>query len=241
MYPNSFKSIVLLYEKGKETSHVAEMFNCSKSSIYAWKKDQSIQRMQRKKNIILNVEGRLLDRFPNTEKKSELKITTEGTYSLSGWKDANLTSKLIKKYMKTANLTITDGTANVGGNVISFANVFTKVNAVEINKTNFKVLQHNIKNVYGLDNVRLHHDDYTKIFQKLQQDVVFLDAPWGGVDYKKHESLDLTLSGMKISHWCGLLNKYCKLIVLKVPINFNKSEIKYKKEYKLKKYNLLFV
>ena len=168
MYPNSFKSIVLLYEKGKETSHVAEMFNCSKSSIYAWKKDQSIQRMQRKKNIILNVEGRLLDRFPNTEKKSELKITTEGTYSLSGWKDANLTSKLIKKYMKTANLTITDGTANVGGNVISFANVFTKVNAVEINKTNFKVLQHNIKNVYGLDNVRLHHDDYTKIFQKLQ-------------------------------------------------------------------------
>jgi len=63
MYPNSFKSIVLLYEKGKETSHVAEMFNCSKSSIYAWKKDRSIQRMQKKKNIILNVEGRSLDRF----------------------------------------------------------------------------------------------------------------------------------------------------------------------------------
>jgi len=118
------------------------------------------------------------------------------------------------------DLTITDGTANVGGNVISFANMFEKVNAVEIDRTNFKALENNIL-AYELQNVDVFHGDYTKMLLSLKQDVVFLDPQWGGVGYKQHKQLDLSLGGKDGSYWCRLLlkGKLTKLIVLKVPKN----------------------
>jgi len=202
---------------------------------------------KRKKNTVIDVEGKLLERFPdysNTKNQPKLKITTEGLYSLSHWKDANLTSKLISRHMNgRTDITITDGTANVGGNVISFAKMFKKVNAVEIDKTNYKVLKNNIQ-VYELHNVEIFNDDYTKILRRLRQDVVFLDPPWGGVGYKQHKHLDLSLGGEDISHWCRVLleNKRTKLIVLKVPKNFNKKKFSiHMKVVNLQKYDLLFL
>lgn len=82
------------------------------------------------------------------------------------------------------------------------------------------MLNHNV-NVYGLQNVTIYQDDYTKLASTLVQDVVFLDPPWGGVNYKKHKQIPLFLSKYPISYVVSkLLRDRVTLMVLKVPINF---------------------
>jgi 16S rRNA G966 N2-methylase RsmD len=89
--------------------------------------------------------------------------------------------------------TITDMTSCVGGNVISFSRFFKKVNAIEIDPLRFDMLKHNTETVVGATNVNfingnavellLGQDDGTAP-QQFQQDILFMDPPWGGVDYK---------------------------------------------------------
>eukprot|EP00798_Chlamydomonas_sp_ICE-L_P019721 gene19721-26412_t len=57
-------------------------------------------------------------------------------------------------------------------------------------------------------------------------DVIYMDAPWGGPDYKKHKVVDLKVSGMRLSDIVQILthNHLAKnLIVLKVPFNQDMS------------------
>ena len=96
--------------------------------------------------------------------------------------------------MNLNNLIITDATAGIGGNTISFANNFFKVNAIEINKKRFDFLKNNI-NVYNFNNVEIINNDYIKIMKTLKQDIVFIDPPWGGRNYKNINLLNINLSG----------------------------------------------
>ena len=125
------------------------------------------------------------------------------------------------------SLTITDATANIGGNTISFyLNGFT-VNAVEKDELTCQILKHNL-NVYKLPIDSVHCCDYLSIYKDLKQDVVFLDPPWGGPDYKKINQLDLYLGEnppINIIDICAGLfeEKKVSLIALKLPINYNLS------------------
>ena len=57
--------------------------------------------------------------------------------------------------------------------------------------------------------------------------VLFLDPPWGGPDYKKHNSLTLYLGKNKLEEivqkWVNMVSKKdkLKLILCKVPNNIN--------------------
>lgn len=200
-----------------------------------------------KNNIVLNRNNKnIKEFFPNNNINfSKLKLSNIGRYSVSHPKDALTTANIIASYFKDTNIIITDATANNGGNTIAFAKLFKKVQSVEINKDEYDILLNNI-NVYKLTNVETFNNDYTKIMLKLKQDVIFMDPPWGGPDYKKKKFLKLKLGKHYIESLINKLKNSSTLIVLKVPFNYDFSYLfKYSKYtnkfhiYKFKKYVII--
>jgi 16S rRNA G966 N2-methylase RsmD len=160
--------------------------------------------------------------FPKKEgvDSKNVKISNVGLYSISDYKTADAISLTIKKYLGS-DITITDATANVGGNSMSFAKFFKKVNSVEIEKVHCDILKNNLE-IYNLDHkTKIYCDNYLEIYKTIDQDVIFIDAPWGGVNYKKKELVDLYLGKKSIGEIVNMIYDKCKLIVLKVPKNFN--------------------
>ena len=155
--------------------------------------------------------------------KSKLMISNVGRFSVSHADDAIKTANIIKSYFDS-NITITDATANNGGNTIAFALTFNNVNSVEIDKIEYDILLNNI-NVYKLKNVKTYNDDYLNLLDKLKQDVVFIDPPWGGIHYKKITNLNLYLGKNTLVQVIDLLKNKCKAIVCKVPFNYNFSSL----------------
>jgi len=163
---------------------------------------------------------------------NKLKFTDISLYSVTPWREADMISNWILRYYKGdqsplrsvgSSIKITDATANVGGNAISFHLCgFGLVNAVENDKLTAKFLTNNL-DAYGLATTNVHCCDYIVISEKLEQDVVFIDAPWGGSDYKKQKSLDLFLTGINVADICQQIieKNRASLVALKVPANYN--------------------
>lgn len=166
--------------------------------------------------------------FPKKEKTNtnlELMSDEVGRYSISLPKDAEIITSLIEYHINklellSQNLIITDSTAGIGGNTISFSKTFKNVNSIEIEKKRFGFLKNNI-NYYNLNNVNLLNCDYLNILENMIQDIVFMDPPWGGRGYKKKSSLTLKLSGVPLDEICIKLKKLTKLLILKLPLNYN--------------------
>jgi len=165
-----------------------------------------------------------------------LEMSNTGIYSITKPLEAKKISniiiqalqKLIFEDNKISNYIITDATSNVGGNTISFLLSNFKVNAIEIDNTTCSILKNNIQ-VYNINKskYKIYCKDYTKIYKKLKQDIVFMDPPWGGPDYKYKSNIDLYLSNISIIDICNSLfdNKLVKLIVLKLPKNYNYTRL----------------
>lgn len=166
--------------------------------------------------------------FPEVSNKEKLQITNTGSYSVTGKEGAYFISNLIIDYMKMyqssgTNIIITDGTANNGSDTIMFGLLFKAVNAVEINTVNFGVLKNNIS-IYGLQNkVTLYNDSIIKILndEKLKQDVLYLDPPWGGKDYIKKDNIRLYLDDIELSQIYLKYKDRIKLFVFKLPKNYD--------------------
>ena len=99
--------------------------------------------------------------------------------------------------LRLSSYTITDGTACIGGDTLSFSREFKSVNAIEFDKTRYEYLKHNMK-LFNCNNITFYNDDYLNLYKSLKQDVIFLDPPWGGPDYKNKKSLTLALGNMKL-------------------------------------------
>ncbi|EEY59244.1 uncharacterized protein PITG_11741 [Phytophthora infestans T30-4] len=146
----------------------------------------------------------------------------DGTTSESGSSvhdDGTATTEKCKKY----SLVVTDGTACVGGNVLSFCDFFTHVNAVENDSTRMQMLRHNLQ-VLQKTNVKCIYANYLDVMLELEQDVVFLDPPWGGPEYKGLDKVDLFLGGFPLHDICSRLKGSAKCVVLKVPSNFDDAK-----------------
>src|SRR5205823_4156611 len=97
---------------------------------------------------------------------------------------------------------------------------FKQVNSIELDPINYEALKNNVE-TYELQNVKLYNGDTTELLEKLTQDVIYIDAPWGGIFYKDEASLKLYLSNLELS---DIYNKYknnAKLFVFKVPLNYD--------------------
>lgn len=180
---------------------------------------------------------------------SKLKLTNEGEYSVTRRRDADRIVSILKGVLKdTKTKTITDATGCVGGDTIHFGINFQKVESIEINKDNFEALKNNIT-VYGLQNVTLHLGDSTTIFN-WKTDVLYIDPPWGGPNYKHAKNLDLFMSSKRIDEWLEeiLLRKNRpSYIVLKLPCNYNftrlnfLSNVDFIKPYRIRSYILVII
>lgn len=170
----------------------------------------------------------------------KVKLDKEATYSVTHHKYSEQIVNYILKHMdkKKEDITITDACACVGSDTINFGKHFKKVNAIELDKTRYDFLNHNIK-LSGLKNINTIKGDSLKHLNKLKQDVIFIDAPWGGPDYKYKKELNLYLSGKPLTEIANDHMNDTKLMVLKVPNNFTFRELKKKSKYKIgRKYDL---
>lgn len=129
-------------------------------------------------------------------------------------------------FIDPKNVVLTDATAGVGGNTISFAMHFDKINAIEIDKIRSSYLQNNI-GIYNLTNVKVHTGDCNDILPNLKQDIVFIDPPWGGVEHKNYKNIRLLLSNIPIETVCNnifdptKMDNLTKMIVLKLSKNYD--------------------
>ncbi|AEQ32711.1 RNA methylase [Acanthamoeba polyphaga mimivirus] len=144
---------------------------------------------------------------------------------------------------KVKNLTITEMTAGVGGNVLNFAKFFKFVNAIEINKIRYDYLKSNVK-LYEYENVNFYNDNSVDLLinqNNIIQDIVFFDPPWGGRDYKLHKTLRLDFDKFSIESICSelLTKSKTKMIVMKLPSNYDFDFMfETLKIYKIEKYVL---
>jgi len=178
---------------------------------------------------------RLFPYLKDREKALNLKIDDKSIYYISVREYAAKISNIIKKHLEildidAKNAIITDATAGVGGDTISFANNFKFVYAIELDKLRAEYLTNNI-GVYDLKNTKVINDDCTKILNHIDNhDVIFIDPPWEPNDepYKNQVKLRLPLSFYEsIEAYCNRLmdetymKKVPKLIVLKLPKNYD--------------------
>lgn len=185
------------------------------------------------------VKIRLFPFIDNISKMQNLKIDNESIHFISIREDAHMITKFIinnfifNENEQCCDLYITDATAGVGGNTISFAKYFKYVNAIEINKQRFNYLQNNV-NVYDLDNVNVFNNNCLHILDEIYHDIVFIDPPWGGKNYKNENMLRLKLDENDIETVCLNILKGTRCVVLKLPLNY---DIRYLKNI-LKSFNI---
>jgi len=188
---------------------------------------------------------------------SKLQMAPNSAYSITKPKDAKQIEQFINKHIGGKNLTILDGTANVGGDVINFGlnpNV-SRVVAIEINPDTFAMLENNIR-VYGKllilqSEIKSTKRIYTGLSEKIRAiqgnsldiigkcadgehfDILFLDAPWGGKSYKAPKFLDLEMSGKKLADVVSMAQKCRNIdnIILKIPFNYNLYQLIHQSEF----------
>jgi predicted RNA methylase len=175
-------------------------------------------------DVNLSMKSRTFPKPPPTRRgepicMSDLVMTRESLYSASRNHASAFLCTLIERYMGTRDITVTDGTANVGSDTIQMALWFTRVNAVDISRAHTEALLHNV-NVYKLKNVKMFNDDSLVRMAQLKQDVLYFDPPWGGPEYKNATSMPLSLSNIDLADVFQLAIEHARLVVFKVPLNF---------------------
>jgi hypothetical protein len=164
-------------------------------------------------------------------------------FALTWASDAFETCKII---LKLSGLpwkpVLTDACSGDGGNVIQFAccQGFSKVNAVELNQVRCKTYLYNNLNIAmhlrpHCKNVEVNiiWGDYLECMKTLQQDVVFLDVPWGGPQYSRLRHCVLHLGNKHIADIIVFLYKNkehnkTKHVVIMTPFNFDANEMQYR-------------
>ena len=185
--------------------------------------------------VLLKEDKKKYEFFPPSKNldKSKLQISTEGMYSISKPLHAKTISEaivrflLLLEYPKPSKLTMTDGTACVGGNTLSFLQTFNRVIAVEKNEEHHDMLVHNLKQ-YKIPKrkIQVLHADFLNIIPTLSTDVVFIDPPWNRPNQKWHTSyrfLMLYLSDVPVFKIVKMIfdSTSCFLVALKCPKNFD--------------------
>lgn len=160
---------------------------------------------------------------------SRLQVTEEGAYSITRRRDADQIIHIIKNTVpEYETKSITDATGCIGGDTLNFATVFEKVHSIELNIGNFEALKNNV-GVYGFTNITLYHGDCTELY-KWASDVLYIDPPWGGPNYRTIQNLNLYLGNIRLDDWLEdiLSGPYRPShIFLKVPLNYNTKPLQF--------------
>jgi trimethylguanosine synthase len=185
--------------------------------------------MNKNKNLFGNALQKYWDRRYNLFSRFDegIQIDEEGLYS------ATPEIIALRQAEKMNCKVVVDGFCGVGANAIAFARFGTKVYAIEKDEKRLEMARHNAK-IYGVvDKIKFIHGDFFIEAPKIKAEGtcpepgewVFLDPSWGG---PKHENL----RSFKLSDFLPDGNDILKLafsnfpkIALKVPDNFDISEL----------------
>lgn len=121
---------------------------------------------------------------------------------------------------KNRDIVITDATANVGSDSITLGLYFKKINSIELDQINFNALKNNIS-IYGLQNITPINGNSLEQLNYLNQDVIYIDAPWGGRSYKQFSHMSLYLDKLELGDIYNKFKRKAKLFVFKVPNNYD--------------------
>jgi hypothetical protein len=150
---------------------------------------------------------------------------------------AHFITQKLEKHKSKKEITIVDATACVGGDTITFCHNFGKVIPIEIDKSRYECLLHNLK-LYNIDNAYTEgcNGSCFDIIPDIKIDIncIFFDPPWGGIDYKLHDKLDLKLGDLELDQVIKLFLEKTNLVVAKLPKNYNYDNLL----PKLKEYNV---
>jgi predicted RNA methylase len=172
-----------------------------------------------------------------------LQVDEVSLYSITEARLAESMTATMLRFLPASSV-VTDATAAVGGNTLSFARAFAHVNAVELSAQRASMLQHNVDLVGLGAKVTVRQGDFTQLWQRpdLRQDAVFMDPPWGGPQYKDAAVLDMFLGSTDVADIIVALTRprpdslnaghspqpYARFIVLKTPTNYNVAGLKSK-------------
>lgn len=126
-------------------------------------------------------------------------------------------NNIILKY-SNSNSIITDATAGIGGNSIYFCKTFKFVNCIENDYEAFNILKSNLSKC---KNNIFYVCSFICIINLLKQDIIFIDPPWGGNDYKLKKKMNLFIDNIDIIDIINKLYHNTRIICMKVPNNFN--------------------
>ena len=90
----------------------------------------------------------------------------------------------------------------------------------DYDKNLFNSLKNNIK-IFGLKNINIYNGNSVEIIKYLKQDVIYIDAPWGGDSYSKNDSLKLYLDNKELSEIYNKFKSKTKIFILKLPKNYD--------------------
>jgi len=180
--------------------------NNESTNNFQFDKDPWDDSINDNKFIINNKIIRIFPQLKNSNNYLKLKIDEESLSFITIREIADLTSKIICHHLIKYNLNpqkikIIDYTAGVGGNVLSFCKYFNYVYAIELEKTRYEYLLNNI-NIYGFKNINCINDSAINFIDTMLIDinpnVIFIDPPWGGSEYKNTDLLKLKLGNKPI-------------------------------------------
>lgn len=168
--------------------------------------------------------------FPTLENAEyKIKTTKESLYSMTSRECFNYLCENINiLFPSPLKLTLIDGTANIGSDTIKLCNRYkgrlNKIYSIELKKDNFLALKHNI-DLYKLitENMCECYNMSSLIFldTSVNVDIIYIDPPWGGENYKDIKNLNLSLDNINI---IDIYIKYIdksKLFIFKLPITYN--------------------
>ncbi len=136
-------------------------------------------------------------------------------------RQAEQINKIILKYVNKDSI-ITDATSCIGGNSVLFAKDFKKVTCIEKDFDIYKILKSNMKKY---SNCVCYNISYNYVKFILKQDVIFIDPPWGGNDYKNKKKIKLHLDLIDIQNIINDVYNYTNIVVLKIPSNFDMNSL----------------
>lgn len=165
---------------------------------------------------------KFLFRYVPQALRNILMMDEEAMYSTTDQVTGRKLCDELNKYVPSES-TVVDATACIGGLTHSLTHVFRKVIAIEIDTVKFDYLKTNVSTLGIDDSVECIKGDALDICRNMNASAIILDPPWGGPEYKKIDSVSLSLSGVDIADVCCRmfeLNPLVNIIGLKVPVNF---------------------
>jgi len=157
-----------------------------------------------------------------------LMIDNDSMYMITTPRFTQQIKQIILKYIKDSYTSrIIDATGGVGGDTISFSTYFCHVTAIENDPKRFEFISHNVA-VYKLNNVTLVNDDCLRVLPSLDKiDVIYIDPPWGGRNYKNQHNITLSIGDKPIENVIEdmfdekIMTCIPRIVVVKLPVNYN--------------------